>query len=203
MKVDFKNTNNRNFGSIPLYRAVLKQRRLFGKARPIEAIVSLAEKTDLDRIDLDPDRWFFTSFGEDVIQDMSRMAPSYIKQNYDGGLLVEIPTNAAGKQVKAMASFSTNSDYVCVNALQSKREILPFNRIKGAGSLIMYAISKIAQEKHCPKISLYSALGSTGFYRKIGFERNFGRFFDLGSSKIEGFQRRLEEKFQIKEIAKA
>ena len=201
--MDFINTSNRNFGSIPLYRAVLKQRKLFGQARPIEAIVSLAEKTDLDRLDLNPQRWILTEFGYDVIQDMERMSPSYAKQNYDGGLLVEIPSKKPGKQVKAMASFSTNSDDVCVNVLQTKREILPFNRTKGAGSLIMYAISKIAQEKHCPKISLFSAPGSTGFYKKMGFKRNPGRFFDLSSSKFEDFQRRLEEKFQIKEIAKA
>ena len=194
--------NTTNFGSIPLYRAVLRQKNFLGKTCPVEAIVSWAEKSDLSRLDLKPSRWFFSDFGHNIIQSLQECSPPLGKYSDEFCLLVEIPTEKVGRQVKAMSSFFVSPKNIWIRYIQSKSQTALFKKIKGAGSLIMYAISKFAQKRKSQTVSLYSAGFSKNFYKKLGFMNISGRRFSLKNPSFEEFQRKLEEKYQIKEIAK-
>ena len=200
MRIENKiKSNITNFGSRPLYRATLLSKKLFNKPEPVEAFVSMAEKKDFGREALGYRRWFFTTYGDDILYLMEEQSKHPKKVNADF-LLVDIPSFAAKKQVAAMASYNVGYDNLILKALQSKSEIALFNRIKGAGSLIVYALSKIAQKNDKKAIVLSAATGAKKFYKKLGFKNIEAKEFMLPKEKYEMLQRKLEEKFHITEV---
>ena len=147
MKVDFNTKENHiRFGAIPLYRATLSQKRFLKQAHPIQAVVTQFEKSDLNREGLESGRWFITSFGEEILEAMNEKI-FYHWEDPIKFLLTEIPSVPEKNRIAAMASYFISDNKLNLNVLQSKSEFSLFDRVKGAGSIIMYALSKIAQKK--------------------------------------------------------
>lgn len=194
MKVDsVLGTRNNSFGSIPIFKATLPQKPLFGKRKPLDVFVSVLGKADLDREAMQPQKWQFTSYGVHAIEEMYRSTIFGNKQF----LAIEAPSLPENKQIKAIAVFLEGDNKIVLDTLQSKSQTELLNRTKGAGSLIIYALSKIAKIKQALSIDLYSARRAKKFYKKLGFECIQGNEYTLPIPKYKELQRELEKKYHI------
>lgn len=194
-------SNTPNFGSVPLYRAILQQKRFFRKAEPIEAFVSTFEKSDLNRTSLSPQNWYWTSFGSDIIDEMMQhKTKKYLQKLIKSFLLVEVPALKGENQIRAMASYFFHKDTLCLEMLQSKTQTDFFRKIKGAGSLILYALSQIAQENKAKKVLVYSTADAINFYKRAGFKRIVDNEYYLSSTKFKSLQEKIEKKLNIEPV---
>ena len=198
MKIERNTYTNKNtFGSIPLYRATIAKKPMLKAAEPLKAIVSVFEKSDLDKEALTDRVWRGTHYGIGIIQDMEDL-PGYSrympKQHF---LLVETPTEKANKQIKAMAAYHFEKDMLVLGALQSKNQTEYRQKTKGAGSLILYALSKIAEQQGKEKIFVDAYRKAINFYRKLGLDQVGERTFVLTKENFAKFQRALEERYKI------
>ena len=203
MRINSKTISERtSFGSIPLYRATLMNKKLFKAPVPVEAFVSIVEKSDAKRGDFKPKNWFFSHYGLDILSQMEENLFSF-RNSFYGFLAVEIPSFKEPKQVKAIASYFFGKENLVLPWLQSKSETAFFSQIKGAGSLIIYALSKIAQRNYANGIFLNSSSWARKFYKKLGFDEIAIKEFQMPKQKFQKMQKTLEEKFQIKEALKS
>ncbi len=188
-----------SFGSIPLYKASLVQKKFFQKAQTLDAFVSIIEKSDMERTALDYRKWWFSRFGNDIIESAEETLLQS-KKKYRKFLMVEIPSLKPSKQVRAIAEYFLGTDNLILGLLQSKNETSFFSATKGAGSLILYALSKIAKQEKLNTISLECANGASKFYEKLGFKNTGRRLFILPSSDFGVMQSHLENKYNIVSI---
>ncbi|MCR4880479.1 MAG: GNAT family N-acetyltransferase [bacterium] len=196
MKINNQIKYNTNFGGIPLYRAILQQKKLLTQPEPVEAFVSAFEKSDICRAALDYRKWWLTRFGDEIINTMEEKVVHY-KRVPNDFLLVEVPSAPKEKQVAAIASYNLQKDKLILSAIQSKSEVAIFNKIKGAGSFLMYALSKKAEEKRVGGIFLQAAREAIRFYEKLGFRQIEQNEYCLPRASFRKFQKQMEAKYKI------
>jgi len=201
MKVNNIGQCNMNFGAIPLYEATLGVKKAFSrKITPMKAIVSIMEKTDLDRPGMDYLKWDKTSYGGAIIDEFASKMPHKLRRF----LLVDMPDAAPKEQVKALALYTVGFENINLQLLQSENQLKWFKKTKGAGSLIIYALTKIAEILGKEAVCVDADRAAFKFYKKIGMKKsidsNFreeGEFFILTKNMFKAFQQKMEEKFNI------
>ena len=174
------------------------------KTTPMRAFVSIMENSDLDRPSLDISKWCRTKYGDliiSVFEDKSHLPSLYRDRKF---LLVETPEETVGKQVKALALYSAEKDNIDLNVLQSENQMRWFQKTKGAGSLIIYTLTKIAEALGKKEVIVDADRAACNFYKKIGMKmkqlpgyKNKSRVFVLTQDMFKDFQRKMEEKFNI------
>ena len=78
MKIDFlHNITMPNFGSIPLYKATIKQRLSENDTEiPVDVFVTKLEYSDLSRLKRDEMEWLDTRYGEIIMDAMESINPA-------------------------------------------------------------------------------------------------------------------------------
>ena len=197
---------NTNFGGIPLYKATLATKSVFSKkVSPVKAFVSVIEKSDLDRPALSHAKWDKTNYGGEILDEIGLVVSGYLKGNTMRYLLVDVPKASPKEQVKAMAMYYVGSDNINLQLLQSENQLKWFKKTKGAGSMIIYALTKIAEKLGKKSIKVDADKAAYKFYEKMGMKisetdvsyRDYGRYYVLPKRMFRDIQKKIEEKFGV------
>ena len=197
--------SNINFGSIKLFKVKLTKENALGEKKPLKGYISLLEKSDLRRLDLQDDNWTDSyghkTFGNDIIWDMQqRKNTPFWDDFYFIG--VECPDEPRGEKIKALAEIITCNDAVKLSLLQSKTTLDDITeKTNGAGACVIYLLTKMAQILNKNKIKLTSYNDdSTSFYKKFGFEQDVKANYIMNASTIPAIQKAIEEKYGISPV---
>ena len=194
-------SNNISFGSRHLYSAVLKGRGIFNIRTKTPVFISELDITDVDRLQKIFPEWKSTHYGGKIInaffQDFTQPHTNlYFEKKF---FAIETPKGA----IKAIAIAQDATKYNWhLNMIQSQREILKDKSLTGAGSCILYLITKLAHLSGKEFATLHSTTQSMKFYNKIGFERVSEDSFRylLPKTKFEDFEKTMEKRYSIKPI---
>ena len=199
---------NVNFGSKPLYKAKLKQ------PLPIIPIsikrgvfISELEPDDEQRLrNLEP-YWKRTKRGVPIIRNfLHECENNFCNQNnhYKKFYIVEFPDNNPDKNFKAIAIAEHIEDFIQLSMIQSDNEKRGKNDLlKGAGSCLLYAVSKLAEMMNLNSVYIRSMPEAIPFYEKAGAKHIGTRDIDFIIKKEDftEFQKALEEKYKIKKFS--
>ena len=199
---------NVNFGSKPLYKARLKQ------PLPIIPIsikrgvfISELEPDDEQRLrNLEP-YWKRTRHGVPIIRNFLHECENNFcnqKRNYKKFYIIEFPGKNPDKNFKAIAIAEHIEDFLQLSMLQSDNEKRKNNLLKGAGSCLLYAVSKLAEMMNLNSVYIRSMPEAIPFYEKAGAKHIGTKDIDFVIKKEDftEFQKALEEKYSIKKISK-
>ncbi len=200
MKISF--LNNINFCSQRLFSAQLYKQTIDNERIPLGAYVSLLDKSDLDRFELHDDNWKddygYRTIGNDILWDLRRKkANSFWNNIYFLG--IECPSEDEYDRIKALAEVIKTDKNIKLDLLQS-RSVLenPSERTVGAGSLIIYMLTKLAQKEGKNRIRLVSIDDSSSkFYKKVGFNQDYKSVYVMDEPKISEIGQELEKKYNI------
>ena len=197
--------NNINFGSIKLFKAQLIKENILGEKKPLKAYISLLEKSDLNRLDMQEENWLDEygnhTIGTDIIRDMTRSKNTSEWNNcYFFG--VECPEEPKGSKIKAIAEIIKCNKNIKLYLLQSKTPFENYSeKTHGAGSCLIYVLTKIAQIMNKNKIKVTSLDdNSTAFYKKFGFVQDRKSNYEMNEETIPQAQKILEEKYKISPV---
>ena len=199
--MQIRSNYNINFGSRHLYSAVLNGRGIFNIKTKTPVFISELDITDVNRLREIYPEWKSTKYGADIIntflQDFTQPHSSlYFEKKF---FAVETPKGA----IKAIAIAQDATKYNWhLNMLQSQREILKNKSLTGAGSCILYLITKLADLSGKEVASLHATDQSIKFYNRFGFEKVFNDNFRcvLPKSKFSDLEKMMEQKYSIKPI---
>ena len=105
MKINFVQ-NNIKFGSIPLYKAIIRQRLFDCKEdAPADVFISKLEYSDLPKLKRDEKEWIDTRYGELLMEAMETINPDIIRflEKFSTIYAIEVPLSNGQKQIRAMA----------------------------------------------------------------------------------------------------
>ena len=120
-------------------------------------------------------------------------------------LFVDVPKASPKEQVKAMAMYHVGADNINLQLLQSENQLKWFKKTKGAGSMIIYALTKIAEKLGKKAVTVDADRAAYKFYEKMGMKisktdvsyRDYGRYYILPRKMFKDFQKKIEEKFGV------
>ncbi|MCR4880807.1 MAG: hypothetical protein K6A44_02500 [bacterium] len=196
-------TNNITFSSQKLFRAQIEKEFIDRGREPLDAYITLLDKSDLDSFELQDENWLdeygHRDIGNDIIWDLKRKkeTPQWEKTYFLG---VECPSEEDGKKVKAMAEIiDCDNGVVKLDLLQSKTPIEDLSsKTHGAGSCLIYMLLHLAEKLNAKKIKITSLdESSSAFYRKMGFENEFKSLYSMQAPQISQRRKELEEKYKI------
>ena len=203
--MNINSINKINFGSIKLFKVQLDKEDIDGGKRPLKAYVSLLEKSDLRRKDLQDENWTDCygkrTIGNDIIWDLkcSDNTPKWADYYFFG---VECPTEPRGQKIKAIAKVKKCADSIKLDLLQSQTPLESISqRTHGAGACLIYLLTHMAKFMNADKIKLTSLNDySDSFYEKYGFVRRKGNIYTMDGETISQMQSLLGEKYKASPV---
>ena len=193
---------NLNFGRKFLYRAKLEQPlQIMPLCIKKDVFISELEPQDKDNMNKIRKLWKETTYGESIIEDFEYTLGKRNLINpllYDKFFIVEDKR----KKVKAMAVAEIKEGYIELALIQSEREKKGKHSIKGAGSCLLYAVSKLAQSLNMNCVHIGSLPEASLFYTKAGAKKLGlkGTDFVIDNDDFDKFQKKLEDKYSIKNV---
>lgn len=203
MQININNTYN-SYSHSPQNKISFKGERLFpvnmfksfycGPQEEIYGYFTKMTADDIPLIQQAKEFWQFTLFGAQILE---RFAKSTKKiQTY----MVECPKfNSPSDKIQALASVKDEGDSFFVEFIQSASELPRGFDLKGAGSMILYGITRLAEKLQKKFIHLESSNFDTdSFYQKHFFisSPNSSRFI-LRKDDFPKLRKMLEEKYNI------
>lgn len=204
MKINFVQ-NNVKFGSIPLYRATIRQRLFDCKEdTPADVFISKLEHSDIPKLKKDEKEWMDTRYGELLMEAMESINPDVIRflENFSTIYAVEVPLSYGQKQIRAMAEVMNEGNIKKLERIQVNNVACMPSYLKGAGSCLLYAIINDAQKEKRSEFYLYSNSAAMGFYKKNGLKqpnKNDSKFV-LPQKMFDKRLSKLEKKYSIQKI---
>ena len=198
--------HNINFGSKPLYTARLRQTL---PILPIsinkDVYISELEPCDEQRLKNLEKSWKKTRHGVPIIRNfLNECRENFCnrKKHYKKFYIVEFPGENPDKNFKAIAIAEHIEDFMQLSMLQSCNEKKKSNVLKGAGSCLLYAVSKLAEMMNLNSVYIRSLPEAIPFYEKIGAEHVGIKDFDfiIKKENFKNFQKTLEEKYSIEKL---
>ena len=116
--------------------------------------------------------------------------------------MVESPQEMEYCNIKSIASIFADDEQIRGALLQSLRPHECLEPVKGAGLMVLYTMSKIAEKLKKAQI-YFTSRGkqeTIDFYRRIGMVEKENNNFMLPFNMFKSFQQRVEEKFPIQKI---
>ena len=201
MKVSEVKQSN-NFCGIPLIKTTLQKQVCKGLYRPIDAFVYLMQKADLDKVGMNTRAWKNTKYGISILFDAQSRLNNPFQNTTQRFLFVETPQEMDYCSIKALASYFEDTDQIRLSSLQSLRPHEILEPVKGAGIMVLYTASKIAEKLKKAQVCLVSRgkPETLAFYRQSGMIEKENNFFTLPSEKFKSFQEKIKEKFPIVKI---
>ncbi|MCR4880478.1 MAG: hypothetical protein K6A44_00800 [bacterium] len=201
MKIN-NNSQISNFSGIPLIKTSLQKQVYKGFYRPIDAFVSFMEKADLEKEGMKNRIWGESKYGANIIFDAEEYFRNPFRKTAKRFLLVESPQEMEYCSIKAIASIFTDAEQIRGALLQSLRPHECLEPVKGAGLMVLYTMSKIAEKLKKAQIFLTSRgkQETIDFYRHMGMIEKENNTFVLPSDMFKSFQQRIEEKFPVARV---
>lgn len=198
MKINSHQQQN-TFGGIPIIKTSLQKQICKSSFIPIDAFVSFMEKSDLDKKGMELSKWFRTDYGFSILEEAEETFSKPFKKNAKNFLFVELPQEMKSYSVKALASYFNDPEQIRLTELQSLRPYETLEPVKGAGLMLLYTASKIAEKLKKARLYLVSAdkPKTVDFYRQAGLIEGENRNFTLPSDMFKSFQQKIEEKFPV------
>ena len=197
---------NVNFGSKPLYRAKLKQTLPILPIRIKRTVfISELEPGDEQRLRGLENLWKKTKHGVPIIRNFLhecnenfRNQKEHLKKFY----IIEFPSKNPDRNFKAIAIAEHIENFIQLSLLQSCNEKKKSNLLKGAGSCLLYAVSKLAEMMNLSSVYIRALPEAIPFYEKAGAKHIGIRNIDLIIKKedFKEFQKALESKYSIEKI---
>ena len=105
-------------------------------------------------------------------------------------------------KVKALSSIFVDAQQVRGGSLQSLRPHECLEPIKGAGLMVLYTMTKIAEKLKKAQVYLTSRANddTVNFYRRSGMIEGKNNAFMLPSDMFRTFQQKIEERFPVLKI---
>ncbi len=199
-KINSSTNNFQTFGTKRLFQIRLKS----VSQEPQDTYISLltpSDKTDVedakDILTGDLGKTFFSQFNLTLGNECEKYAEFAQKNNKF--IIIEKDDNTPLKDRLISYCYATKgTNGIHIHALNS------IDKNIGAGSCILYLLSKIAQEKNLEHITAVSLREATDFYKQYQFRReknNCDNFLELVSQYYTDFQKQLEEKYKIRKLA--
>ncbi len=191
-----------NFNGIPIIKMTLQKQVSKNSFRPIDAFVSFMEKSDLEKKGMDAGTWFSTKYGNSILFSAEEKFSNPFKKTSQNFLFVESPQEMDYCSVKALASYFVDPDQIRIAELQSLRPHELLEPVKGAGLMILYAASKIAEKLKKAQVHLISrgCKETLDFYRHSGMIAGEKMDFSLPANLFKSFQQKIEEHFPVSKI---
>ncbi len=204
--------NNQNFNT--QYRPAFSGQRicsvglkrvLNGVNQYMSAYFTRLTKEDIDLVDSARSTWGVANYSSLIVADCLRILskPITSKEKCKSFFMIEEPyfLNPVDK-IKALAETQIEEDSLVLSFLQSATSINPKDKVSGAGTAIIYGLTKIARKMGLNEIRLTSANYTTDeWYNKLGFSSDiYGNSFDmiLSSRDFNRFQKIVENKYKFK-----
>lgn len=207
-----KISNNRNFNiqNRPTFSGqricnVGLKRVVSGVNQYMPAYFTRLTKEDIDLIDSARSTWGMAGYASVIVSDFLRLLSRQRtpKEECKRFFMIEEPysLNPIDK-IRALAEASIDEDALVLSLLQSATSINPKDKVSGAGTTMIYGLTKIAQKMGLNEIRLTSANYTTDeWYNKLGFSSDiYGNSFDmiLSSRDFNRFQKIVENKYKFK-----
>lgn len=191
-----------NFNGIPIAKTVLQKQICKGCFRPVDAVVSFMEKADLNKAGMDNPAWGESKYGANILYDAAEKLGNPFRKTSERFLFVEVPQEMDNSNIKALASIFVDADQIRGGSLQSLRPHECLEPVKGAGLMVLYTMTKIAEKLKKAQVYFISRgkQETIDFYRRSGMIEKENNVFMLPSNMFKAFQQRIEEKFPITEI---
>lgn len=195
-------TKQNNFCGIPILRAQLQQQISQKSTVPVNAIISFMEASDLEKAGMQHHIWSQTKYGANILLEFEEKLRNRFKNLTQRFLFTEITPNGGTRPIKSLASVFIDDDQIRLAELQSIRPEEYIEPTKGAGLIILYTLSKMAEVLKRPKIFLNSRLnGNTlDFYKNAGMRNLETTKFILENKDFSQFQQRIESHFPVTEF---
>lgn len=217
--------NNISFKGIPIYNIKLKQKAA-NKTKEIVATFSKMDESDLNKVPKMIKEWDNSLFGTHILSrflekyDKPEMNDKdffkYLQSTYmryfkkpntstirmtrskfgPNFYMIELPNEKnPNKGIKAIAEVFEKDDYIYISHLQSASAI--FNeKIKGAGTMILYGLCKLAEKNKQNSLQLTSNL-IDWYCGKLGFSIDFAGDIFLPKRNFPDFQKKIEKIYNL------
>ena len=201
MKINSFSQQN-SFNGIPIIKTTLQKQVCKSCFRPIDAFVSFMEKSDLEKKGMNAGTWFSTKYGNSILCNAEEFFSKPFKKTSQNFLFVESPQEMDYCSVKALASYFVDTNQIRLSELQSLRPHESLEPVKGAGLMILYTASKIAEKLKKAQVYLISRgkQDTIDFYRHSGMIEKENNVFILPANIFKSFQEKIEERFPILKI---
>ena len=208
MEINFAshNLNKANFGTRKLFALKLNQTLPDSTTRKVDAFISELVEEDKQDATTFLGKLGRTQWGRQILHAFHTQFGK--KSNYDPNkrfFVVECPEFPMGEQAKAIARIDTHPYNIVLNHLNSASDCNPHEKIKGAGSSMLYLASKMAKELDKNSFTLESSSDGFRFYDHMGlkyYNDKGKKCFYLTFYDMDNFISKLENKYSIQEIAK-
>ena len=198
---------NNFFGSKKLFTAqILRKNPQTQAEEPIDVFITRLDKSDIERIEADSKNWENTESGDIILNSLKvneKIEKPEQKENrkFYG---IELPQKNGKRKIIAMAyatdSFQDNSVYI--DFIQTLKPPYIEEKLKGAGSCLMYAILDMAKNRCAENISLESSTPAIPFYQKLGFDSDRLWHFLAQKEQMNAMHSNLRQKYLITEAEK-
>ena len=198
--------NPQSFGSRQLYSAkLIKPDDSTGENKPVDVFVSEIEPSDKPLMEKIIGNWEQTAFGEKIINNFLKelKEPSPTTQGQKRFFAIERVMPDGEKDIHALAFAELIKNNVYLSYLQSESELKKDKAIKGLGSCLIYALTKLAQAKDKETITLRTAFSAWDFYNKLGFFAPFdNKPFDMimRKDKWDDLATNMEQKYHLQKV---
>ena len=213
LSVKIKNNNVPSFGSKKIFSVCLKKIAPNMEESFQDAFVSLLNKEDVPVVEQSKHVWNNTLGGGiitnflDAFKDIGGAYSKYqdCLKNYKF-FAVENPVEKDGnKRIIGLISMYPDGKSLVVDKLQTVNGLPGEEKIKGAGSVLMYAASRVAEAMGKNKLWLRSAQEkkTLDFYSGIGMSKitsSYNNFFELFADNFSNFQSKIAKKCKLKAL---
>lgn len=200
-----QHSNNINFKSQPLFQATLRKKTFLNIPIKEKVFISELDLSDTHRLKSILEYWKSTRYGADIIRDalMEFWKPLAQQKGKNRFFVVESSGLFRRGKIYALASIEQLfAKSTFLELLQSEREIKKDKAVSGAGSCLIYMLSKFARIMGSNEIFLNSSPHARSFYKKLGFHPKNPRSleFKLFKKNFANLESKLEKKYSIKPI---
>ncbi|MCR4880661.1 MAG: GNAT family N-acetyltransferase [bacterium] len=200
-----KNANIQNFGSENLFSArINKYNSQTEQTEPVDVFITRLEASDTQRVEKNIDDWQKTDFGAELYAWLKKMSanPNNAEVKKSDLYAIEALDKDGTKTIKAMAlaTDSPEDKAIFLDILQTLNLPEQAEKLKGAGSCLMYALMNLAKQRSADTVSLEASTSAIPFYQKLGFDSDRLWHFLVEKDKIDELEQTLKEKYSIEEV---
>lgn len=215
MKINQSNAlfNQNNTTSRPAFLGVrlynINVQRLLpdNTRKTIPAYFTMLGAEDVPLLEKINDLWSGTMYGNEIIRGffsffknansqkgLSQMAKTCSEQMKIAFYMIETDVVNAIEKVKNLAMVSITPQGAFIDYIQSVGEVLPAEKIFGAGAGMLYGVCRQIEQLKIDKITLFSSKQAITWYQKLGFDNSCG-ICNLPVNKFKAFQKNIAKKY--------
>ena len=171
MCMKINNNHNQSFGCKRLYSVKVHKEIRTGVRQVLDGYVSELGKEDFDKFIGGSSDIAKTKLGGQIV--LNFLDECKLKNSEIGKakryFVLELPHLSLQERFKGICLAEFQNGYIFISKLQSLAKEPKGKDLKGIGSCLVYAVSKLAQKTNQDSVRLSSNLDAFDFYRKLKF----------------------------------